>query len=31
MFVHLVLDNYGTHKHTNVQAWVKHHPRFVRR
>ena len=31
MFVHLVLDNYGTYKHTKVQAWPNHHPRFVRR
>lgn len=27
--LHLVLDNYGTHKHANVQAWLKRHPRFV--
>ncbi len=27
--LHLVLDNYGTHKHPNVQAWLKRHPRFV--
>ena len=27
--LHLVMDNYGTHKHPNVQAWLKHHPRFV--
>ncbi len=23
------MDNYGTHKHANVQAWLKFHPRFV--
>jgi transposase len=27
--LHLVLDNYGTHKHPSVQAWLKRHPRFV--
>ena len=27
--LHLVMDNYGTHKHTNVQAWLKRHRRFV--
>src|SRR6202521_3772810 len=27
--LHLVLDNYGTHKHPNVQAWLKRHRRFV--
>ena len=26
--VHLVLDNYGTHNHPNVQAWLAKHPRF---
>ena len=26
--LHLILDNYGTHKHPNVQAWLKKHPRF---
>jgi transposase len=25
----LVMDNYGTHKHPNVQAWLKRHPRFI--
>ena len=29
MGLHLVMDNYGTHKHPNVQAWLKRHPRFV--
>jgi transposase len=27
--LHLVLDNYGTHKHPRVQAWLARHPRFV--
>ena len=27
--VHLVLDNYGTHKHAHVRTWLKRHPRFV--
>jgi len=27
--LHLVMDNYGTHKHPKVQAWFKRHPRFV--
>src|SRR5450631_1075670 len=27
--LHLVLDNYGTHKHAKVRAWLKRHPRFV--
>lgn len=27
--LHLVLDNYGTHKTPEVQAWLKRHPRFV--
>jgi len=26
---HVVMDNYGTHKHPRVQAWLKRHPRFV--
>ena len=26
--VHLILDNYATHKHPNVQAWLKRHKRF---
>lgn len=26
--VHLIADNYATHKHANVQAWLKQHPRF---
>jgi len=27
--LHLVMDNYGTHKHPRVQGWLKRHPRFV--
>ena len=27
--LHLVMDNYGTHGHPNVQAWLSKHPRFV--
>ena len=27
--VHLVLDNYATHNHPNVCAWLARHPRFV--
>jgi len=26
--VHLICDNYGTHKHPRVQAWAKRNPRF---
>ncbi len=26
--VHLVLDNYGTHKVTKVRAWLARHPRY---
>ncbi len=26
--VHLILDNYSTHKHANVRAWLDKHPRF---
>ena len=25
---HLIVDNYGTHKHPRVQSWLKRHPRF---
>ena len=28
MKLHLVLDNYGTHNHDNVQKWLKKHRRF---
>ena len=27
--LHLVIDNYGTHRHPEVAAWLKQHPRFV--
>ena len=27
--LHLVMDNYGTHKEPSVRAWLKKHPRFV--
>jgi len=27
--LHLVMDNYGTHTHPTVQAWLQRHPRFV--
>jgi transposase len=27
--LHLVMDNYGTHKHPKVQNWLKRNPRFV--
>ena len=26
--VHLISDNYATHKHPDVQAWLDAHPRF---
>ena len=26
--IHLILDNYGTHKHPTVRAWLEKHPRF---
>ena len=26
--VHLIADNYATHKHPAVKAWLKRHPRF---
>ena len=26
--LHLIADNYATHKHPNVQDWLKKHPRF---
>ena len=26
--LHLILDNYGTHKHDEVKKWLKKHPRF---
>jgi transposase len=27
--LHLIVDNYSTHKHPNVQKWLKRNPRFV--
>ena len=27
--LHLIVDNYGTHKHPDVQVWLAKHPRFV--
>jgi transposase len=27
--VHVILDNYGTHKHPKVRAWLMRHPRFT--
>jgi len=26
--LHLIVDNYATHKHPKVQLWLKRHPRF---
>jgi len=26
--VHLIMDNYATHKHANVKAWLDEHPRY---
>jgi transposase len=26
--IHLILDNYGTHKHPEVRAWFERHPRY---
>ena len=26
--LHLIVDNYATHKHPRVQSWLKKHPRF---
>ncbi len=28
LHVHLILDNYATHNHPNVRAWLAKHPRF---
>jgi transposase len=28
MELHLIVDNYSTHKHDNVKAWLRRHPRF---
>ena len=27
--LHVVMDNYGTHKHPRVQRWLKRHDRFI--
>lgn len=29
MLLHLIVDNYGTHKQPKVMAWLKKHPRFA--
>ncbi len=26
--LHLIVDNYGTHKHPRVRSWIRRHPRF---
>jgi transposase len=26
--LHLIVDNYGTHKHARVESWMRRHPRF---
>ena len=26
--IHIILDNYSTHKHENVRSWLDKHPRF---
>ena len=26
--LHLIVDNYGTHKHPRVKSWLERHPRF---
>jgi len=26
--IHLIVDNYATHKHPKVKSWLKRHPRF---
>jgi hypothetical protein len=27
--VHVILDNYGSHKHPKVRAWLARHPRWT--
>ena len=27
--LHVVMDNYGTHKHPKVESWLKRHERFI--
>src|SRR4030043_1057898 len=29
LILHLILDNYATHSHPEVKAWLAEHPRFV--
>ena len=29
MKLHLIMDNYGTYKHSKVRDWLERHPRFV--
>jgi len=29
MSLHVIMDNYGTHKHPKVRDWLERHPRFV--
>lgn len=26
--IHLIVDNYATHKHAALKAWLARHPRF---
>ncbi|HEY2763551.1 MAG TPA: IS630 family transposase [Pseudonocardiaceae bacterium] len=28
LHIHMICDNYGTHKHPNVKKWLSKHPRF---
>ena len=28
LYLHLIVDNYGTHKHPGVKSWLRRHPRF---
>jgi transposase len=28
LMLHLIVDNYGAHKHPRVKSWMKRHPRF---
>ena len=27
--LHVVMDNYGTHKHPRIQSWLRRNPRFI--
>jgi len=29
MDIHMILDNYGTHGHPKVKAWLEKHPRYI--